>query len=150
MINHKKHQSEYPDNLAEIRSIGHFHCSFIHCKSIPNFSIHQSMTLHSLSLRDRESSINVTLHNVSLFSRLLVPTKFSCSFFIFSFSHPQSLLFSFLYINFNLQLSRYSYGLRAGREFPLSHSVQDAVRTTQPPLQWAPGAPSSWLKRPGR
>lgn len=90
----KKHESEYPDVSADILPMGLSHCSFIHCQSVPNFCIHQSPSLHGFP-----------------FTRLLVPTKVSCSFPL----PVSSLLFSFLYIHFNLQLNRCSHGLWAGR-----------------------------------
>jgi hypothetical protein len=59
------------------------------------------------------------------------------------------------------QLSRYSDCLRAGRRsrslspgrvknFHFSTSSRPALRSTQPPIQWVPGALSTGVKRSGR
>jgi hypothetical protein len=42
-------------------------------------------------------------------------------------------------------------GVQVGsRIFPFSKSPRPALESTQPPIQWVPGALSSGIKRPGR
>jgi hypothetical protein len=70
----------------------------------------------------------------------------------------------FLYVTFREpgQCSQYSNWLRAGqprdrsssprgnKNFHFSMSSRQALRPTQPPIQWVPGALSMGVKQPGR